>query len=223
MVSRFFKNTSNELPVMAPFSRATIDRLQTCAQAVNLTAGDKMSLGAIGLIISGSAKLVRTLPNGADHISEFAYPGSLLFGHTGESEAPHLTALESARILLLPNEPCLTTWAEDGTFWNEIMKAAMARIQSLEIHAARLARMSACERVAAFLISLVKIEAYETNSLRLHLPMSRADIGNHLGLTIETISRCIARLKNEKLVACPSRHEMLILDVRRLAIFHKHA
>jgi CRP-like cAMP-binding protein len=72
-----------------------------------------------------------------------------------------------------------------------------------------LARMTAPERVATFLL-----EMFERcdRSKALDLPMSRNDIADYLGLTIETVCRVLSLFKREDIIAIPSPHRIELLD-----------
>ena len=71
-----------------------------------------------------------------------------------------------------------------------------------------LGRKSAEERLASFLIDLA--ERQETTCL--HLPMSRQDIADFLGLTIETVSRLFTRFKRAGMIDLPDRHSVVLQD-----------
>ena len=197
-------------------------RLQSFGQTVDLGVGDTLELSGACLLVSGSAKQWWTLPNGMDHITAFSYAGSLIFGRPAMYSSLRLTALERSVAILVPLAAFQTIMDEDRTWGDDILNAATAQISSLQVHATMLARMSACERVAAFLASLADTGPRDaSNPLHLQLPMSRAEIGDHLALTIETVSRCFTRLKNSKLIECPTRHEVLVLDAAGLASYHE--
>ena len=77
-----------------------------------------------------------------------------------------------------------------------------------------LGRKNACERLAWFLIDLSeRIPAPD----RLDLPMSRQDIADYLGLTIETVSRTMTQLQDEAVIALPSCRQVLLRDRQGLA------
>jgi CRP/FNR family transcriptional regulator len=79
-----------------------------------------------------------------------------------------------------------------------------------------LGRMTAEERVAAFLRDLAGRYAERGQSPNeFTLPMAREDIGNYLGLTLETVSRCFSRLKHAGVLDVDNRH-IRIRDAQRL-------
>jgi CRP/FNR family transcriptional regulator len=79
-----------------------------------------------------------------------------------------------------------------------------------------LGKRSAEERLASFLLSLSsRYEERGLSATSFNLSMSRQDIGNYLGLAIETVSRLFAHLQEEKILVV-SRRQITILDLDRL-------
>ena len=79
-------------------------------------------------------------------------------------------------------------------------------------------RRSALEKIAAFILELDRRDqdrAARRSSI--FLRMSRADIADFLGLTIETVSRNLTKLKVQKIIALPDIHKVIIVDRARLS------
>ena len=77
-----------------------------------------------------------------------------------------------------------------------------------------LGHMTAIERIANFLL----IMADKTGTTKITLPMTRGDIGDHLGLTIETVSRAFGQLKKDHVIEQKSLHNIRIAN--RNALVH---
>jgi CRP/FNR family nitrogen fixation transcriptional regulator len=77
-----------------------------------------------------------------------------------------------------------------------------------------LGRMSALERVATFLLDI--FERRDATRV-LDLPMSRNDIADYLGLTIETVCRAISAFKRDGMIDIPSPHRVVLRDRDALA------
>jgi CRP-like cAMP-binding protein len=73
---------------------------------------------------------------------------------------------------------------------------------------ALLGHMTARERIASFLLNL----ADRADDARIELPMTRTDIGDYLGLTMETVSRTFSQFKNEGLIKQRGVHEVMIAN-----------
>jgi CRP/FNR family nitrogen fixation transcriptional regulator len=147
-------------------------------------------------VISGAVRTYRVLSDGRRQIVEFHTPGDI-FGLDGESR--HALGAEAV------GETVLQVMRRDA-FLNE--RGADAAIQALlkkfhraQAHMLLLGRHTACERVAAFLLDFRKRAGADV----LDLPMSRQDIADYLGLTIETVSRTFTQLQAARqidLVSC---------------------
>ena len=74
-------------------------------------------------------------------------------------------------------------------------------------HMLLLGRKSAMEKIATFLLDL----AERLDEDQVDLPMSRTDIADHLGLTIETVSRSLTQLERQKVIALPAHRRSIVL------------
>ena len=90
------------------------------------------------------------------------------------------------------------------------------QLESAYDHAYALGRRTAMERVAAFLLDLQAASCPRSPSGVLKLPMTRTDIADFLGLTLETVSRAFSRIKTLDVVRLPSPQEVEIRDPERL-------
>jgi CRP/FNR family nitrogen fixation transcriptional regulator len=93
-------------------------------------------------------------------------------------------------------------------------QASVFRHMSENLAAARyhhfvLGCQNATERVMSFLVRLAARKGVFAGD-RLDLPMGRQDIADHLGLTIETVSRAIGTLKSEGAISVPNAHQLIL-------------
>ena len=81
-----------------------------------------------------------------------------------------------------------------------------------------LGRMKALEKIASFLVGLLnRAAATEQPTDPLSLPMSRADIADYLGLTIETVSRTFTQLRSDEIIALPEHNLVRVMNGEALA------
>ena len=96
-------------------------------------------------------------------------------------------------------------------------RAGSARqLETAYDHAYALGRRTAMERVAAFLLDLQASTCPKSSTGMLKLPMTRSDIADFLGLTLETVSRAFSRIKTLGVIRLPSAQEVEIRDAERL-------
>lgn len=159
-------------------------------------------------IVQGVVRLCRLLPDGRRAVLGFRHPGDLLGlcsggRHDCTAEAVTPVVLRSCRL------SSLAALAEASAETRRRLSSLVWReIDATRTNLLVLGRMSALERVASFLVALSRQHGHAT---RLHLPMSRTDIADHLGLTIETVSRTLTQMRRRGLIALPSPHLAILL------------
>ena len=141
-------------------------------------------------------RLYRHLPDGRRQVTAFAIPGdflglSLLDNFTVSADALNpVTACRFERkafMALAEDHPSLLMHLHAITGHDLSLAEQMMML---------LGRRTADERIAAFLVSLrLRYERTGQTSVTLELPMGRLDIADHLGLTIETVSRTLTRVR----------------------------
>ena len=159
-------------------------------------------------ITAGTAKLFKLLPDGRRQITGFASIGSFLGLAVSVTYAFGAEAVEPVHLCRF-SRPRLRTLIDDLP----AMEKRLLEVASNELVAAQeqmllLGRKTARERVASFLLARRDPPAAALVSL----PMARTDIADYLGLTIETISRTLTRLRNEGLIDLPSPTRVRLLD-----------
>ncbi|MDK9697386.1 MAG: Crp/Fnr family transcriptional regulator [Siculibacillus sp.] len=162
-------------------------------------------------VASGAVLVVRTLPDGRRQIVDVVGPGRL-FGLTA-SDRHRCSAVASTDAVVCRLDRDVA--ARHPLIADRLGRAALVEIDRLRDLALALGRKSALERVAGFLLSLVGEPT--STSAEIHLPVTRAELADHLGLTLETVSRTTSRLKRDGLVVEDRGDRFVIADCRRLA------
>ena len=172
---------------------------------------------AVWTLVSGSIMLSKLLHDGRRQVVGIVVPGDFLGlpmhaanGFTATTLTPTtLYRFDRARFTdLLNRNPGLMRQVFE-TFSHELALA--------QDHMLLLGRRSAEEKVAAFLLSLRDRWApLQGLTSRVDLPMTRQDIGDYLGLTLETVSRTMTKLAQRKIIAVIP-DGVRILDPERLA------
>ena len=162
-------------------------------------------------VTSGSVKLYKLLPDGRQQIVGFLFPGDFIGLAVRDTYAYSVEAIEpttACRFERRKFEALLERFPEMAFRLRERASDELAIAQEQMLS---LGRKSAKERVASFLIQLSQRAGrmgLPTNPIT--LPMTRADIADYLGLTIETVSRTMTRLKVEGVITLGAGNEVTL-------------
>ncbi len=164
-------------------------------------------------VTRGTVKLFKLLPDGRQQVTGFAGAGHFLGLAVSDTYAFSAEAIEPARVCRF-SRPKLRELINDfPALEDKLLQTACNDLVSAQEQMLLLGRKTARERVASFLMSRAdSCAAGLSDANAVALPMTRSEIADYLGLTIETVSRTFSRLKAEKRIAIPSNSEILILD-----------
>lgn len=162
---------------------------------------------------SGAVRASRLLSDGRRQIAGFYYPGDLFGLETGPVYRSSAEALGAARILVT-KRAALKHYGEAGERLERLIwRATGGELERAHEHMMLLARKSAVERLAGFLSQIAKRQPGPCCDL----PMGRQDITDHLGLSIETVSRMFTQLQGDGLIALDGCRRFRVLAAPRLA------
>jgi CRP/FNR family transcriptional regulator len=135
---------------------------------------------------------------------------------SSEQHPCDVVALETTEICELPFEKLEALANEVPGLQHQLWRLMSREIADEEIQLVMLGRMKAEERLATFLLSFSRrLQKLGNSSSVLRLPMSRQDLGDYLGLALETVSRLFSRFQEEKLITVQGRN-IKLLDAGRL-------
>ena len=179
-------------------------------------AGDQSR--ALFAVHSGTLKSYCTTEDGNEQALGFTLPGELvgLDGMSDDAYASNSVVLETAIVCELPYDDLDELCHSLHGLNHQLMRLASKEITTDQRMLLLLGKHTAGERLAAFLLSLsTHYNSRGLSATDFKLPMSRQDIGNYLGLAIETVSRLFARFQEEGLLKV-NRREVTITDMPRL-------
>ncbi|MFZ1184101.1 MAG: helix-turn-helix domain-containing protein [Pseudolabrys sp.] len=165
------------------------------------------------VVVSGVVRSCRTHRNGSRGIVAFHLPGEL-FGWSGEPV--HSLSLEAATntlVFFLKRSALHAAAIRDGRIATYLLAATTNELRRVQEHSLLLSRLAEC-RVATFLIDL-SMRLGTTSHL--DLPMSHQDIADHLGFTIETLSRTITTMEKSGSIARSSGRTLVLRNRASLA------
>lgn len=200
-----------------PLDAASLDDVLGEAEQLTLTPrttlfneGDKA--GHVFTLVQGTAKLTRLLPDGREQVLGFRFSGDVL-GYTGADHYPF------AAQLLTPAQVCrLERRRLDGllrrypALERRLLDLCVQELAATQEQLVTVGRRTAEARVAAFLLSLAEAgkRRHHVGAV-LEMPMTRGDIADFLGLTLETVSRTLTAFRRRGWVREPSHARIELL------------
>ena len=163
--------------------------------------------GALYGVRAGFLKV--TAPDGAGgrHIVRFLIPGDVAgLEASGGNYATEAIALADCEVCKIPAWRLEMIADYDGRSRTHLRELLAQELEDAHEHSSAVARLTATQRVAGFLLSLSRRWAkrgFSPNAFR--LPMQRREIGEHLGLTMETVSRILSEFRVRGWVKLPPR------------------
>jgi CRP/FNR family nitrogen fixation transcriptional regulator len=165
-------------------------------------------------VISGAVRLCKLLADGRRHIAEFFFGGDC-FGL--DNMAERLFAAEAVGDVIVMRYPRRATERlidKNPNLARGLRDMTLHDLANAQIRMLMLGRMSAPERVATFILDM-----FDRRDARraLDLPMSRNDIADYLGLTIETVCRVMSGFRRSGAIGIPTPHRIELRDRAALA------
>ena len=185
--------------------------------------GDEVNY--LGNVVSGVVKLGKLLPDGRQQIVGLQFASDFLGRAFKDKATCHAEAATDVELCIFPRKPFESLLndihdLEDRLFANTLDELDAARDWLL-----LLGRQSAREKVARFLLMIARRipnigcgTSEDADVIRFDLPLSRADMADFLGLTIETVSRQITRLKTDGLIEVEQNRTIIVPSVARLEV-----
>lgn len=162
-------------------------------------------------VVSGAVRTYKLLDDGRRQIDAFHLPGDIFGIETGEEHRFTAEAVGPATVVAYRRCGIETMAAGDGQFARQVVAAMMRALERAQDHLLLLGRKSALEKIATFILDMSERVRGEN---AVALPMSRIDIADHLGLTIETVSRSLTELARRGVIEVPAQRRTIVLRNR---------
>lgn len=170
-------------------------------------------------ITAGTAKLYKLLPDGRRQITGFASPGHFLGLAVSATYAFSAEAIEPVRFCRFSRPKLRVLLTDFPKLERRLLEVAATELVAAQEQMLLLGRKTAKERLASFLLAQAQPGMPgAAGGHRITLPMTRGDIADYLGLTIETVSRTLSRLRSDGLIDIPNTNDVVLLD--RAALRH---
>ena len=174
-------------------------------------------------INSGTVRLFKALPDGRRQITGFAGPGHFIGLAAADLNVVSAEAMEPVRLCRFSRAGLRAMFSEYPVLERKLLDVAMHELVLSQQQMLLLGRKTALERIASFLLSWAQRQEIcgagklPQPNATLPLPLSRTDLADYLGLTIETVSRSLSHLKKAGLIEIPNIHEIVLLRPQALA------
>lgn len=208
-------------------SSTEINDLNTIARRKKLSPGQPHVMEGdasrdFANVTSGVAKLVRGAEDGRSQIVGLLFPSDFIYGSLDASKpksAPHsVEAITALELCVFPRLQFEELLHDHPSLEFKLLNRTLDELQIAREWMVLLGRKTAEERVASFFV-------YVTQKMKnlgckgqtsFDLPLGRADIADYIGLTLETVSRQITRLKNDGVIAFEGTKTLVHVDEEEL-------
>lgn len=178
--------------------------------------GEKEPAEYVYQVKSGAVRSYKLLSDGRRQIGAFHLAGDIFGLENGTNHRFTAEAVVDTTVRLIKRQSLETVAETDAMVAKNLLSMTTINLQHAEDHMLLLGRKTSLERVAAFLLEMDK---RLTAAGVMALPMSRRDIADYLGLTLETVSRAISHLHELGSLGFigNNQRQIVLLDRERLA------
>jgi CRP/FNR family transcriptional regulator, nitrogen fixation regulation protein len=177
--------------------------------------GESESADFVYKVVSGAARSFRILSDGRRQITGFHLPGDVFGMETGGEHRSSAEAIVESEVALVRRTAINRLADADVAAARQLWMLTATDLDDLRDHMMLLGRKSAAERVGSFLLQMADRAPAERGT---RLPMSRSDIADYLGLTIETVSRTLTQLERDRIISIQSARCIVLNDRAALGL-----
>ena len=205
----------------ANLSDAAILRFQALGRAAAVGREEALALNLhadhLVFVCSGATKLVAHASDRRDQVVGFHFPDELVVVPARAEHSYTLEAVRPSELLVFDYREFTELARSDPAVLRSLLECARGSLSRSREKSLALGRKTATERLAGFLVAMaVRIGSIRDGTLSIDLPMSRRDIADSLGLTIETVSRQFSVLRELGLLETTGKAGVRIPDLRAL-------
>jgi CRP-like cAMP-binding protein len=167
-------------------------------------------------VVSGAVRTYKVLADGRRQIGAFHLPGDLFGLEAGDEHSFSAEAVTDAKILVVKRSAVVALAERDHEVAHQLWTITSRELRRVQDHILLLIK-TAKERVVDFLLEMAH---RVPGSNQVDLPMSRQDIADYLGLTIETVSRTLTDLENMAAIELPTSRRVVLRNRAALGRLH---
>jgi CRP/FNR family transcriptional regulator, nitrogen fixation regulation protein len=166
-------------------------------------------------VVSGTVCTYKILSDGRRQIGSFYLPGDVFGLEFTERHNLAAETITNVRILMIKKRALAVLAKQSAAMTNQLLQLATRELARAQDRVLLLSSKSAQERVVGFLFEMLQRSSPSENTVELQ--MSRQDMADYLGLTIETVSRTLWALENSGVIQISSRRRIVFRDRSALA------
>lgn len=160
-------------------------------------------------VVTGAVRSCKLLADGRRHVVDFYLPGDFI-GLDAETDYRFtVEAVADATLVRYSRRSVDALAWQEPQIGRRLLGIARHGLSAAQDQMMLLGRKTAEERIASFLLGMARRSGAAE---RVQLPMTRTDMGDHLGLTMETVSRALSQLKKQGVIALDGSHAIMICD-----------
>ncbi len=218
------QSASGAFPLRAPFSRSAVpalSRLHRLGRIMRVAKDDTAMLDEtrekLIFLAVGATKLVAHASANREQIVAFHFAGELVTVPQRREHSYSLCALAESELLVFDYGEILASVRDEPEMLGFLLDQSRRSLARCREKTIALGRKSAPERIATLLVAMAeRIGSDKGHAVLLDLPMSRRDIADSVGLTIETVSRQLTSLRDEGLIDTHGRSRIWLFDLAAL-------
>jgi CRP-like cAMP-binding protein len=159
-------------------------------------------------VVKGTVRTYKVLNDGRRQIGAFYLPGDMFGLESGAEHSFSAEAITNATVLVIRRNAVTALAARDTSVARQLLAMTGCELARVQNHIMLLIQ-TAQERVAGFLLEMAERVQGQNE---VELPMSRQDIADYLGLTIETVSRTLTQLEHSAAIALPTSRRIVLCN-----------
>lgn len=222
----YTQSISTSAPKVATLPHATTDRFGMLTGHAGLVSteftyrkdeeiyGEDETAEYVYQVIRGAVRSYKLLSDGRRQIGAFHLPGDVFGLQSGSIHRLAAEAIIDTTLRLVKRKSLEQAAQSDVRVARDLWSITSGELLHAENHMLLLGRKTATERVASFLLEMDRRLA---KSGLIALPMCRRDVGDYLGLTLETVSRVLSDLQQQRVLGLSGARQIVLRDRQRLA------
>jgi CRP/FNR family transcriptional regulator, nitrogen fixation regulation protein len=157
-------------------------------------------------VVSGTVRTYKVLADGRRQIGSFYLPDDIFGLESGDDHTFSAEAVTDAKVLIIKRSALAASATRDNGVASQLLALTNLELRRVQDHVMLLIK-TAQERVVGFLLEMAN---RMPSGNQVELSMSRQDIADYLGLTIETVSRTLTQLENAAAIELPTSRRIVL-------------